>query len=247
MIPFLVEITMSENDRKMLIVLLVLLVLVFILIGLVGMLIRAILILQGKKIDNYMHDPVVYRVIADPAHFKKYGIATNHRLLYKEAMPAFIIGFISLAFYIIYSLIVASKPNMGWNQNYFAEFGDLLYTWKWDDPDSHAVFWGISVLSKWPPFENTPHWVNDHWASYVLVPLWITAIVYYAICIQAYIARMIVIFRRARTVYAKSLEGYNYYDTMPKNDFGAPIDPGSRFQNVPPSANPPSGTNIQKK
>ena len=224
----------------MLIVLLILLILLFILIGLIGMLIRSILIWQGKKIDDYMHDPVVYRVIADPSHFKKYGIATNHRLLYRESMPAYIIGIISLLFYIIYSLIVASKPGQGWGEDYFGEFSELLYAWNWSDPDSHATFWGIQVLSKWPPLINQPHWVNEHWAAYVLIPSWITAIVYEAVCVQAYLARTWVIFRRARTIYAKSLEGYNYYDTMPKNEYGMPIEPNNLQH---PSSTPANTSN----
>jgi hypothetical protein len=247
-----VEITMSENDRKLLIILLVLAVLVFILLGLLGMLLRYVMQRQGKRMDYYMHDPVVYRIISDPKHFRKYGIAQNHRILFREALGPFIIGAVSLAFYITYALITINVTGMGWTQDFWGQFKDLFYVWDWGNDNCRTTVWGVSVLARWPDLLSAPHWVGEHWASYILVPLWITAAVYYAIVVQAYISRGIIIARRARTIYEKSLEGYNYYDTMPKTADGFPIDPGALAQaeiahsNVSPS-NTAAGSSLTKK
>src|SRR5574344_3069162 len=93
-----IEVSMSDNARKLLIVLMVVLVLLFLLLGLIGMLVRYTMIQQGKRIDNYVHDPVVYRVVADPEHFRKYGYVVNNRLLYHQAIVPFVIAFLSLLF-----------------------------------------------------------------------------------------------------------------------------------------------------
>jgi hypothetical protein len=206
-----IEVSMSDNDRKLLIVLMVILVFLFILLGLIGMLIRYTMIQQGKRIDNYMHDPVVYRVVADPDHFRKYGYVVNNRLLYHQAIAPFIIGAVSLLFYIIYAASTGS-----WTKDYFGEFGSLFFRWNWNDPDIYASFWGMTLLAKWPSLASSPNPQASYWASYILVPLWLTAIVYYLVVIQAFIARFIVINRRSRSVYEKSLEGYNFYSTMPQ-------------------------------
>lgn len=232
-----IEVSMSENDRKLLIVLMVLLILVFILLGLLGMLIRFVMIQQGKRMDYYMHDPVVYRVIADPEHFKKYGFIQNNRLFYHQAIPPFIIALLSLLFYIVYGAITKE-----WTADYFGRFSTLFFRFDWANESNFATFWGVKLLAKWPSlvtdqWGGAPTFVPAYWASYILVPLWLVASIYYLVDVQAYIARSITISRRASTVYEKSLEGYNYYDTMTQSSQGIPqaAQPG----NVPPNASKP--------
>jgi hypothetical protein len=218
-----IEVSMSDNDRKLLIVLMVILVLLFILLGLIGMLIRFTMQQQAKRIDTYMHDPVVYRVVADPEHFRKYGYRVNNRLLYHQALVPFILAGVSLIFYIIYAAVTGA-----WAEDYFGHCSTLFFTWKWNDPAIYANFWGVTLLTRWPDLQSAPAPKAAYWASYILVPLWLTSIVYYLVVIQAYFSRFLMINRRSRTIYEKSLEGYNFYSTMTM-----PITP-----NPAPNANP---------
>jgi hypothetical protein len=204
-----IEVSMSDNDRKLLIVLMVILVLLFILLGLIGMLIRFTMQQQAKRIDTYMHDPVVYRVVADPEHFRKYGYRVNNRLLYHQALVPFILAAVSLLFYIIYAAVTGA-----WVEDYFGHCSTLFFTWKWNDPAIYANFWGVTLLTRWPDLQSAPAPKAAYWASYILVPLWLTSIVYYLVVIQAYFSRFLMINRRSRTIYEKSLEGYNFYSTM---------------------------------
>jgi hypothetical protein len=224
-----IEVSMSDNDRKLLIVLMVILVFLFILLGLIGMLVRYTMIQQGKRIDNYMHDPVVYRVVADPEHFRKYGYLVNNRLLYHQAIAPAIIGAASLLFYLIYAAVTH-----GWAEDYFGHFGTLFFRWDWGASENYATFWGMTLLARWPKLASGPTPQASYWASYVLVPMWLTAIIYYLVVVQAFIARFIVIERRSRSVYEKSLEGYNYYSSM-----SAPLTSPTQNPGQNPVQNPP--------
>jgi hypothetical protein len=231
-----IEVSMSDNDRKLLIVLMVILVLLLVLLGLLGMLIRFTMQQQAKRIDYYMHDPVVYRVVADPEHFRKYGYVVNNRLLYHQALVPFIIGLVSIVFYLIY----AATTN-GWSEDYFGHFGTLFFRWNWSDSSNYVTFWGITLLAKWPSLESGPAPEAGYWASYILVPLWLTSVIYFLVVIQAFFSRFLMINRRSRTVYEKSLEGYNYYSTMEPGQVGVPLNSpmANPQRNVPPNPNVP--------
>jgi hypothetical protein len=218
MIPrYLVEISMSENDKKLLIVLLVIAILLFILLGLIGMLIRYVMKLQGEKIDNYVAEPVRYRVLGDATHFTAFAKAVNRRLLFKQALVPWMIALLSLVVYIIYA--AASDQ---WGRNYWGEFGTLFYQWDWANKNNYVTFWGMTLLAKWPDVLASPSWHNEYWISYILVPMWLTSIVYYLVVSQAFIARLITLNRRAHSIYSQSLENFNYYDSMPQNNLGQP-------------------------
>lgn len=236
MANFMVEVSLSENDRKLLIVLIVVLILFFILLGLLGMLIRYTMQQQGKRIDNVMHDPVVYRVIADPEHFRKYGNIQNRRILYHQALPAFIIFGVSMLLYIIYSSI-----KNAWAENYWSEFGTLFLRWDWSNPDNFATVWGLRILAKWPDVSYPPSPKAEYWIAYVLVPLWVTSATYFLVVIQAFFSRMITIDRRARSVYEKSLEGYNFYESMAQ-PVGTPAQNANAQAPVNPNPVPPNNT-----
>jgi len=236
-----IEVSMSDNDRKLLIVFLVILVLLFILLGLIGMLIRYTMQQQAKRIDYYMHDPVVYHVIDNPEHFRRYGYVVNNRLLYHQALVPFILGAISLILYIAYA---ASTNN--WTEDYFGHFSSLFIVLDWGNPQYYAQFWGIKLLSSWPGVYSYPNPQAAYWASYVLVPLWLTTIVYYLVVIQAFFARLILLNRRSRTVYEKSLEGYNYYGSVTNYQPGYPQqNPGNQPMNNQPQ-NPPFPPNFPR-
>lgn len=219
MIPNLfVEISMSENDKRLLIILLVIAILLFILLGLIGMLIRYIMQEQGKRIETYLSDGVRYRVVSDPEHFKKFGWKVNNRMLYKQALVPWILGAVSLLVYILFAAITNE-----WGRDYWGEFRTLFYQWDWGNSDNFVNVFGLHLLAKWPDLLSAPSWHNEYWISYVLVPLWLTSIIYYLVVAQAYLSRGIAISRLARSVYNKSLDGFNYYDTLPTNNQGQPL------------------------
>lgn len=226
-IPSLVDFTLTDNDKKLLVVLLFVLILLFIVVGLLGWLIRFVSVRFEGRMDYEIHDAVVYRVIQSPEQLRKYGRKKNNRLYVKANLIPFFVAIASLLVWIIYSAIDHS-----WARNYFGEFSTLLFNFDWSNENCHTVVWGIRVLSRWPDLVSSPHWVNACWGSYLLVPLWLIAIIWYAVNTQAYIARELQLNKRMHTVFEKSLDDFNYFDDV-KAQGGVPPMNGT---NVPPKS-----------
>lgn len=205
----LVGITLNENDRRLLVIFLIVLLVLFIILGLVGMAIRSLFISQGKRVDNELHDAVVYRVIGSPEALKKYGRKKNAQLFVRQSSPAILIGFFLLAFYLVYSSISGE-----WAVDHFSRFGTLFYEYDWEDESIYVTLWGMRLLNEWPPLVHGPYLDPEYWASYVIVPLLLVFVVYYLVASMAYLSRTIMLNRRARSVYEKTLEGYNFYDAL---------------------------------
>jgi hypothetical protein len=181
-------------------------------LGLIGVLIRTISRTFSRRIDYEIHEAVTSRVITTPEQLKKYGIAKNNRLFFKQAIPPFLIMALSLLMYLIYSFASGI-----WAEDYFGHFSSLLYTWDWANPENYADFWGLTLLRRWPPLLNEPHFVAEYWGAYILVPLWLTAGIYYLVVIQAYVARAMMVEKRSHTVFEKSLEDFNYFNDTKKD------------------------------
>ena len=209
---YYVEFALSENDKRLLFILLIVFLIIFLLLGLIGVLIRTISKVFSRRMDYEIHEAVTNRVITTPEQLKKYGRVKNNRLFFKQAIPPFIILAVSLLMYLVYSFATGI-----WGEDYFGHFSSLLYTWDWGNPENYAEFWGLTLLRRWPPLLNKPHFVAEYWGAYILVPLWLTAITYYLVIIQAYVARAMMLEKRSHTVFEKSLEDFNYFTDTKKD------------------------------
>jgi len=215
----LLNVTMSENDTRMLVILLIVLLFVFLVMGLLGMAIRKVCQLQAGVIDQQMGEPVRYKVVSDPVHFKKLANKKNNRILVKEAVAPLLIGFVALMFYLIYAGLTDE-----WGRNYFGEFGTLLFTFDFKNA-TYSDFWGFkNVLVDWPPV-IAPSPKAEFWPSYVLCPLVIVSVTYYLIVIQGFLSRLLYLHRICRDVFDVSLKNYKYYDHLGTDPYGRPLNP----------------------
>ena len=165
--------------------------------------------------DYEIHEAVIRRVISTPEQLRKYGSIKNRRRFFVESIPAFLIILVSVIAYVINAFVTGK-----WTNTYFKEFGDFFYQWDWENAPTVKVF-GVKVLSEWPATTNVPHFELEHLGSYILCILWLAATIYFAIVIQAFIARGFLLNRRCRTVFGKSLEGFNYFQD--DKEKGAPV------------------------
>ncbi len=214
----LVDFALNENDKRLLIILLFILVFLFIIVGLIGALIRYVTNRFGRRMDYEVHEATVLRVIQTPEQMKKYGGIKNKRFLVKASLSPFLVAIASLLIWVIYS----TTSGM-WARDYFGEFSTLLFNFDWSNPDNFVNFWGLTVLAHWPPLSSSPTWHNEYWGSYLLVPLWLTAIAWYAIVIQGFLARWARLNKLSHSVFEKSLEDFNYFDDLKKEN--APLPP----------------------
>lgn len=211
-----VDLTLNENDKKLLFIFLFIFIILFIILGLIGVLIRRISKLMASRMDYEIHEAVTYRVITTPGQLRKYGRAKNRRRFFIESLPVFGIIVASALTYVVNSLITGS-----WADDYFGNFGKLFYQWDWANEDNFVTFWGLKLLAQWPPVSNVPTFTLEHLGSYVLCVLWILAIIYFVVVTQAFISRAFMLNRRCHTVFGKSLEGFNYFQD--DKEKGAPI------------------------
>lgn len=198
---------LSENDRRLIIIVLVIFIILLLLIGLIGMLIRFINKKFAYRMDAEIHDAIRYGAITNAKVLKKYGTIKNYRVYYKQMLPALGILLAGLLFWIIYSLVVN-----GWGINHFERFSTLLFNFDWSNPENFHSFFGLTLPCRFPPLLSSPNPVAEYWASYIIIPLFIGGIIYYFVVSQAFVVRYFQLRKRCRTVFNKSLEGFNYYE-----------------------------------
>lgn len=200
----LASITLSETDKRALIIFLILAIVVLLLVALIGFAVRKAISYQMKHMDTLMHDVTVTHVVSTPKEFKRVARIKNNRLFYRQSLIPFLIALVGLIIWIITSL---AKSN--WGINPFEESRDLLFAYDMEEEGLFVTVFGVRLLSHWPTVSHAPEFVVEHLPSYLEAICFITAAIYYLVICQAYFSRFAMAERRARTVFEKSLEGYN--------------------------------------
>ncbi len=201
-------ISLTENDKRLIVALLLVIILVFVLIGYIGMIITRVMKWQGKKMDNLVHDVVITKVITDKKHFIRYGRKKNWRTFFKQAWKPIIIMAVGIIVLLIRNMIYRD-----FSYNVFdykkTGFNTLLFLWDFSSKDIYADIFGMKVLAKMPPLLNTPHFELEAWTSYIFMPCMIVGGCWYLVALQSLIARTIKLFKLSHSVFDKSLDGYN--------------------------------------
>jgi len=207
-------ISLTENDKRILIAIGLLFILVFVLVGYIALIIERVMKRQGKKAGVMMHDVVAAKVITTPREFVRFGRKKNNRLFFKEAYIPFIILLFALIIYLIYGAITHN-----WAYKIFSKdegFGSLLFLW--DFANVKRVKWfGIMIISEWPRLINTPHFVGAAWASYLIVPALFVGGIWLLISTQAHIARHFRIKKLSKTVFNPSLDNIQITSPLQQN------------------------------
>lgn len=223
MIPFLV--TLSENDKKLLIALAIAVILIFVLIGFLGLLVKKIMTAQANRADTFMYDLVITKTLKNPRHFRRVGFKKNHRLLFKQSWLPFLLILVSVSFLLIYMAITGN-----WTLNVFDYYGTngtdgegfATLFFIFDFPAAPRTEWfGFSIVSGWPPILSSPYLSVNAWASYVFVPIFATGALWYIVCVQAFIARTFRILVKSKKVFEKLLDNYD----ATKNPIDNPLPP----------------------
>ena len=194
--------TLSDNDKRIIFSLLLILVIAIVLIGLLGYILYRIMRWQSKKMDSLVHDVVVTKVITDRKAFIKYGRYKNWALYFKQAyIPVIIIIF---AFII---LIIHNSIAGNWAYNPFSTydgFGTIFFTWK----NSGQYTDGSLIKFAKLIVDNRPHLINIAWAGYIFGPCILVGGTWYVIVVTCFLSRTILLYKRSREIFEKSLDGY---------------------------------------
>lgn len=195
-------VTLSDSDKRLIFALVLIFIVVIAFIGLLGYILRRFMKWQSKKIDSLVHDAVVTKVVNDKKHFIKYGRSKNWAYFFKQAYIPVIIIIVSFIVLIIHNSI-----ENNWSYNPFSTydgFGTLFFTWKLSGEytDGSLIKFAKLVL------DNTPHFDAIAWAGYIFGPCVLVGGTWYLIAASALLSRTIMLYKRARSVYEKSLDGY---------------------------------------
>ncbi|MCR5505822.1 MAG: hypothetical protein K6F07_02375 [Bacilli bacterium] len=223
-------ISLSENDKRLILALLLVLILVFVLIGYLGLLVTKVMKWQGKKLDNAVADVVVTRVVSNKKHFKRYARKKNWRMFYKQSWIPILIIIAAVVF-----LIIRNATTKDWAYNVMNKdtgFTSLFFLWDFGNDAYYTKVFGIKVLAKWPALINKPHFVAKAWASYIFVPLITIGGLWYLWSLQSLIARTIRMYKLSSSAFDKSLDGFSQTNIL-----------NAQVNN---SAIPPQNNNIQQ-
>ena len=195
-------IKLTENDKRLIIVLLLLFILVFVIAGYVGLLVRKIMSSQAAKAEDMLHDVVEAGVITNERKLFFFGIRKNWREFFRRAWIPFLIMLIGTTVLLLYCVF-----SRNWSYNIWdyekQGFNTLFYVHDW------SVFYASSeegFVITWPKLLSTPHLSGEAWASYIFVPSMIVGGAWFTFQVQGYIARTIRIYKISKTAFRKTME-----------------------------------------
>ena len=198
-------IKLTENDKRIIFVLLAVFILLLVLIAYIGYLVTIVMKWQGKKINNYVTDPVVNGVITNEKDFKRYAKKKNLLVFYHQARIPALILLVGVIFFIVASSIVGYKNPFDQHTG----FATLFFIWDFSTiitkPES-----GVGILLNWPALINTPHFTADAWVSYVFIPIVLVGGIWYLLTVQAFIARFLQINKLAQKIFTEQIENFTY-------------------------------------
>lgn len=206
---------LSEDSKRLIIALLFILIVLFVIVGCIGTLIRKVMKRQAHGADDMMYDVVRAGIFNRKKDLIKFGIKKNHLVFFKQAWRPFIVMVAASLIMIIYCIAMGN-----WKVNIFdyqtEGIGTLFHVFDWANVPKTKIF-GIEVMSDWPPLLSSPHWSWKAWGSYIFVPAMLVGLIWFMICVQAYIARTFRIFGIAKKVFSRSI------DDLPPQE--KPIEP----------------------
>ena len=215
---FLIQLT--ENDKRIIFALCIAIILIFVIIGLLGSLVVRTMKWQGRKCDTLISDVVTNHIVTTPHQLRVYARKKNRRWFLKQA-------WIPLILIIVATLIIVIRDGVlkDWTYNPFNiddGFGSLLFVWKlsYNNPEEYTIVFGVKILVKFVLI-NEPHFVAEGLCSYFAVPLAVVGGLWYLVAAQAYLARTIRAIKLSKSVFEKSLEGFNQ-NTPPQPDNSIP-------------------------
>lgn len=198
---------LSENDKRLIIVILLLAILIFVIAGYVGLFVKKIMSIQSKKADTMVHDVVKAGVITTPKGLCNFGMRKNWRVLFQQSWIPVCIMLFGTLMLLIYCLATNNWDVNVWDyQN--EGFGTLFHIFDWAHIPT-ANFFGIQLMNAWPECISTPHLSGYAWGSYIFIPCMFVGGTWFLVCTQAYIARSFRIKKLSKTVFNKSLDDFN--------------------------------------
>ena len=210
---------LSETDKRAFVIAIVIAIILFLILGLIGVAVRHTMLAQAKRADSMMYDVVKTHVVTTTSEFRRLGRKKNARAFYRDSLLPFGIALLGVVIYLIANLATGK-----WGENIFANFGELFIQYDWHAEGVWTKVFGMTLLASWPPVSHQPTFVLSHLPDYIECVLFIVAMALYLYACFGYISRFVLLSSRSRSVFEKSLAGYNANEDI-KVDLQKPIPP----------------------
>jgi hypothetical protein len=195
-------IKLTENDKRLIIVLLLVVILLFVIAGYVGLLVRKIMNAQASKADDMLHDVVEAGVITNERKLLTFGIRKNWREFFKRVWIPFLIMLSVSTIFLFYCIF-----SKNWSYNIWdykkQGFNTLFYVHDWSS-FYQANTEGFSIT--WPKLISSPHLSGEAWVSYIFVPGMIVGGTWFMFEVQGYIARAFRIYKLSKKAFRKTMD-----------------------------------------
>ena len=203
MMPLLLG-KINADTKRLIIALLFVVIVFFIIVGSIALIVRKVMRKQAEGADSMLYYVVRAGIFNKKKDLIKFGHKKNCLVFFKQAWIPFLIMVAASVIILLYCLTMNN-----WDVNIFdyksEGFLTLLHVFDWDNTP-HTYVFGLKVVSDWPPLLNTPHWSWEAWVSYLFVPGMLVGIVWFLICVQAYIARFFRIRQVAKKVFDRKID-----------------------------------------
>ena len=200
-------ISLSDKDKRVILIFFLLLIVTIAFIAVIGAIITRVMRWQGRRMDDLTHDVVVTNVVDNKKDFLRYARIKNYYTFVKQSWKPLVVLLAAALVLIIHNAATS------WDYDLLdyekTGFNTLFFVWDFADPEIYHSFFGIKLICDWPPIINYPHFSLEAWASYIFFFGMIIGGAWYLVTLQCVIARTIRMYQLYYELYRKSLDGYN--------------------------------------
>jgi hypothetical protein len=202
-------ISLSKREQQFLIALFLIIIAFIALVGLIGHVIKKLMASQGRRVDEMMSQLVEHHIVTDHRHYWSVAMNKSHRLLLIQmTWPLLIIGVNILWYWLLIHFTGDNGLFIDMFNYQTRGFNTILFVFDWANTPK-SIFFGMSLVSGWPPLLNTPHFVLEAWPNYIFVTISLIGLIWLVFSNLAFISRTLRIRQTHRSIFIKPLESLN--------------------------------------
>lgn len=209
-IPLLVK--LSENEKRFIVVLFFLIIIVLALLGLIYDGLNKFMAAQGKDVGRLMANQLDSGYISSLQQFKRNSYKKSRIEFYKHFRKTFLAMIIWFAAYGTVSLLYKHWLDI-FDQSKEGIM-TLVYTFDFANATTNTFF-GITLISDFPPVLHHPEFHVEAIPSYILFLVAAVIVIIFILQVFSYLARTIFIMQHSKKMFTRDIRDYKL------NDLGA--------------------------
>lgn len=200
---------LSESEKRFLIIIFFVIVVILFVFGVLYEAVGKALNKQGEDIGRLMATQIESGYISSLKQFERNSYRKSRLEFYRQFIKTFIMMIIWFAIYGTVSIFYRHWLDLF---DYTSE-GFTTILWKFDYANTpRTTFFGMSIISDWPPLLHTPFFSAKAIPSYFLAVFGIVIIILFVGQVFSYLARTIFIMRYSKKMFTRDIRDYKLSD-----------------------------------